>query len=180
MAIKILSFFIIFFTANLFAVKTVEVLYIEKNTQTESKENNFSNQPILLKDSFVILDKDDLYKDPSFKSLGPYKYILEVKETRKANISNLSEEKTKPLKLIKFPNSEYRVTDGSIIVAFKEDVDKETFAADFGLESKSDFGFGEAYKAISFEKVEKVLSEIKNDSRVKYAEYDYFQTNIPH
>jgi len=26
----------------------------------------------------------------------------------------------------------------------------------------------------------KVLSEIKNDSRVKYAEYDYFQTNIPH
>ena len=179
MAIKILSFLIIFFTANLYAVKTVEVLFIEQNTQTESKENNFS-EPILLKDSFVILDKDDLYKDPSLKSLGPYKYILEVKETRKANISNLSEEKTIPLKLIKFPNSEYRVTDGSIIVAFKEDVDKETFASDFGLESKSDFGFGAAYKAISFENVEKVLSEIKNDSRVKYAEYDYFQTNIPH
>ena len=121
-----------------------------------------------------------MYKDPSLKSLGPYKYILEVKETRKANISNLSEEKTIPLKLIKFPNSEYRVTDGSIIVAFKENVDKETFASDFGLESKSDFGFGAAYKAISFEDVEKVLSEIKNDSRVKYAEYDYFQTNIPH
>ena len=180
MAIKILSFLIIFFTANLYAVKTVEVLFIEQNTQTESKENNFSNQPILLKDSFVILDKDDLYKDPSFKSLGPYKYILEVKETRKANISNLSDEKNIPLKLIKFPNSEYRVTDGSIIVAFKEDVDKETFAADFGLKSKSDFGFGVAYKAISFEDVEKVLSEIKNDSRVKYAEYDYFQTNITH
>ena len=180
MAIKILSFLIIFFTANLYAVKTVEVLFIEQNTQTESKENNFSNEPILLKDSFVILDKDDLYKDPSFKSLGPYKYILEVKETRKANISNLSEEKTIPLKLIKFPNSEYRVTDGSIIVAFKEDVDKATLASDFCLESKSDFGFGVAYKAISFENVEKVLSEIKNDSRVKYAEYDYFQTNIPH
>ena len=86
MAIKILSFLIIFFTVNLFAVKTVEVLYIEKNTQNESKENNFSNEPILLKDSFVILDKDDLYKDPSLKSLGPYKYILEAKETRKANI----------------------------------------------------------------------------------------------
>tara|TARA_B100000886_G_scaffold40067_1_gene24782 strand:- start:422 stop:964 length:543 start_codon:yes stop_codon:yes gene_type:complete len=180
MVIKILSFFIIFFTAELFSVKTVEVLFIEQNTQNESKENNFSNESILLKNSFVILDKDDVYKDPSLKSLGPYKYILEVKETQKANISNLSEEKTIPLKLIKFPNSEYRVTDGSVIVAFKEGVDKETFASDFGLESKSDFGFGVAYKAISFESVEKVLSEIKNDSRVKYAEYDYFQTDIPH
>ena len=103
MATKILSFFIIFFTANLFAVKTVEVLFIEQNTQTESKENNFSNEPILLKDSFVILDKDDVYKDPSLKSLGPYKYILEVKETQKANISNLSEEKTIPLKKFLLP-----------------------------------------------------------------------------
>ena len=174
---KIFYISILFFNASLFAgLNTIEQndLIIKKN------EDNFiekydSNQKILI-DSLVYPFKNKANVE-GFKKLGNFLYKLNTTKNLNEYVNDTNEDR-KIFKLVEIGNGKYMIADGSFIIEFQGNTDRQKFSKEYSIIPKYEMGTRTAYQPLGFENFNEILKRLNADKRVISFELDLIDPNI--
>ncbi len=174
---KIFHVSIFFFNASLFAgLNTIEQndLIIKKNEDTRIEKFD-SNQKILI-DSLVFPYKQ-VANSVGFIKLGNFFYKLNITENSNEYVNDTNEDR-KIFKLVEMGRSKYMITDGSFIIEFQGNTDRQKFNEEYSIVPKYEMGTRTAYQPLRFENLDEVFNRLNADKRVISYELDLIDPNI--
>ena len=174
---KIFNISILFFNASLFAgLNTIEQndLIIKKN-EGSLIEKYDSNQKILI-DSLVYPFEQEARLE-GFEKLGNFLYKLYSAENSDEYVNDANEDR-KIFKLVEIGNGKYMIADGSFIIEFQGNTDRQKFNEEYSIIPKYEMGTRTAYQPLGFENLDGVLKRLNADNRVISFELDLIDPNI--
>ena len=127
---KIFYIFILFFNSSLFAgLNTIEQndLIIKKNEDSIIEKHD-SNQKILI-DSLVYPFEQEVSTE-GFKKLGNFLYKLNATENSNEYVNDVNEDR-KIFKLVEIGRGKYMIADGSFIIEFQGNTDRQKFNEEY-------------------------------------------------
>ena len=174
---KIFHIFILFFNASLFAgLNTIEQndLIIKKNEDSLIEKYD-SNQKILI-DSLVYSFEQEASSE-GFEKLGNFLYKLNSTENLNEYVNDANEDR-KIFKLVEIGNGKYMIADGSFIIEFQGNTDRQKFNEEYSIIPKYEMGTRTAYQPFGFENLDGVIKRLNADNRVISFELDLIDPNI--
>ena len=174
---KIFHISILFFNASLFAgLNTIEQndLIIKKNEDSLIEKYD-SNQKILM-DSLVYPLEQEASSE-GFEKLGNFLYKLNNTENLNAYVNDANEDR-KIFKLVEIGNGKYMIADGSFIIEFQGNTDRQKFNEEYSIIPKYEMGTRTAYQPLGFENLDEVFKRLNADNRVISFELDLIDPNI--
>ena len=174
---KIFHISILFFNASLFAgLNTIEQndLIIKKNEESLIEKYD-SNQKILI-DSLVYPFEQEASSE-GFEKLGNFLYKLNSTENSDEYVNDANEDR-KIFKLVEIGNGKYMIADGSFIIEFQGNTDRQKFNEEYSIIPKYEMGTRTAYQPLGFENLDGVLKKLNVDNRVISFELDLIDPNI--
>jgi hypothetical protein len=174
---KIFYISILFFNASLFAgLNTIEQndLIIKKNEDSLIEKYD-SNQKILI-DSLVYPFEQEASLE-GFEKLGNFHYKLNSTENSDEYLNDVNEDR-KIFKLVEIGNGKYMIADGSFIIEFQGNTDRQKFNEEYSIIPKYEMGTRTAYQPLRFENLDGVLKRLNVDNRVISFELDLIDPNI--
>ena len=138
-----------------------------------------NKDPIILLDSTVVKDSDFSENLSDVKKLGIYRYEF-VPGKLKIIRDNESFESKNELKLARSADGSFKITDGSLIVEFKKNLDFSTFAQEYGLILTSNLStINRAVFATSnFIELKNIIKTLRLDARVQTVELNTIDPSI--
>ena len=159
-------------------VKTEDKMQdLSKDTTTPSKNNvtkefkilpSDKNKLEILHNSFIISNPSDEIKNIPGIILN--KKFAFIKDAKLVDLGNIKEP-LDSLRIVNYKNkNSFMLSDSSIIINFSKEVDYSIFAINYNLTLLQTLpGINAAtYKGSSFSELEKLLSTLREDSKVKY------------
>ena len=159
-------------------VKTEDKMQdLSKDTTTPSKNNvtkefkilpSDKNKLEILHNSFIISNPSDEIKNIPGIILN--KKFAFIKDAKLVDLGNIKEP-LDSLRIVNYKNkNSFMLSDSSIIINFSKEVDYSIFAKNYNLTLLQTLpGINAAtYKGSSFSELEKLLSTLREDSKVKY------------
>ena len=174
---KIFHISILFFNSSLFAgLNTIEQndLIIKKNEDSIIEKYD-RNQKILI-DSLVYSFEHEVSRE-GFKKLGNFFYKLNTTENSNENVNDVSEDR-KIFKLVEIGKGKYMIADGSFIIEFQGNTDRQKFNEDYSITPKYEMGSRTAFQPLAFENFDEMLKRLNVDKRVISFELDLIDPNI--
>ena len=174
---KIFHISILFFNASLFAgLNTIEQndLIIKKNEDSLIEKYD-SNQKILI-DSLVYPLEQEVSSE-GFEKLGNFLYKLNSAENSGEYVNDANEDR-KIFKLVEIGNGRYMIADGSFIIEFQGNTDRQKFNEEYSIIPKYEMGTRTAYQPLEFENLDGVLKRLNADNRVISFELDLIDPNV--
>lgn len=174
---KIFHISILFLNASLFAgLNTIEQndLIIKKNEDSLIEKYD-SNQKILI-DSLVYPLEQEVSSE-GFEKLGNFLYKLNSTENSNEYVNDANEDK-KIFKLVEIGNGRYMIADGSFIIEFQGNTDRQKFNEEYSIIPKYEMGTRTAYQPLGFENLDGVLKRLNADNRVISFELDLIDPKI--
>ena len=174
---KIFHISILFFNGSLFAgLNTIEQndLIIKKNEDSLIEKYD-SNQKILI-DSLVYPFEQEASSE-GFEKLGNFLFKLNSTKNSDEYLNDVNEDR-KIFKLVEIGNGKYMIADGSFIIEFQGNTDRQKFNEEYSIIPKYEMGTRTAYQPLGFEDLDEVLKRLNADNRVISFELDLIDPNI--
>ena len=174
---KIFHIFLLFFNSSLFAgLNTIEQndLIIKKDEDSIIEKYN-SNQKILI-DSLVYPLEQEVSTE-GFKKLGNFFYKLNITENSNEYMNDANKDR-KIFKLVEIGKGKYMIADGSFIIEFQENTDRQKFNEEYSIIPKYEMGTRTAYQSLGFKNLDEVFNRLNADNRVISFELDLIDPNI--
>ena len=174
---KIFYISFLFFNSSLFAgLNTIEQndLIIKKNEESLIEKYD-GNQKILI-DSLVYPFEQEVSTE-GFKKLGNFFYKLNITENSNEYVNDTNEDR-KIFKLVEIGNGRYMIADGSFIIEFQGNTDRQKFNEEYSIVPKYEMGTRTAYQPLRFENLDEVFNRLNADKRVISYELDLIDPNI--
>ena len=159
-------------------VKTEDKMQDLSADRITSFKNNITKEFEILvsdKNKLEILHNSLIISNPSDKiknipGIIVNKKFAFIKDTKLVDLGNIKEP-LDSLRIVNYKNkNSFMLSDSSIIINFSKEVDYSIFAIDYNLTLLQTLpGINAAtYKGSSFSELEKLLSTLREDSKVKY------------
>ena len=174
---KIFNISILFFNASLFAgLNTIEQndLIIKENEDSLIEKYD-SNQKILINSLVYPFEQEASLE--GFEKLGNFLYKLNSTENSDEYVNDANEDR-KIFKLVEIGNGKYMIADGSFIIEFQGNTDRQKFNEEYSIIPKYEMGTRTAYQPLRFENLDGVLKKLNVDNRVISFELDLIDPNI--
>ena len=174
---KIFHISVLLFNSTLFAgLNTIEQndLIIKKNEDIPIEKYD-RNQKILI-DSLVY-PFEQVANTEGFKKLGNFLYKLNTSKNSNEYLNDLNENR-KIFKLVEMGRGKYMIADGSFIIEFQGNTDRQKFNEDYSIIPKYEMGSRTAFQPLSFENFDEMLEKLNLDKRVISFEFDLIDPNI--
>ena len=175
--IILVQFMVITFTYNLYAddlaINNADNSFVPiKNVSKEIKNGD----PEILYNSNVILITDNAEIDlPNIDKIGNFLYELSPGELAQ-RLMNAPDQviNKREFKLVLDTSKQLKVTDGSIIVSFKDSSDSSQIMTDFNLSLKRNLlPINRAvYYVSSFKNIENIITKLREDPRITEVSLD--------
>ena len=81
-------------------------------------------------------------------------------------------------KLVEIGNGKYMIADGSFIIEFQGNTDRQKFNEEYSIIPKYEMGTRTAYQPLEFENLDGVLKRLNADNRVISFELDLIDPNV--
>ena len=91
---------------------------------------------------------------------------------------NDANEDRKIFKLVEIGNGKYMIADGSFIIEFQGNTDRQKFNEEYSIIPKYEMGTRTAYQPLGFENLDGVLKRLNADNRVISFELDLIDPNV--
>ena len=108
-----------------------------------------------------------------FSKIGSFVYQLESK-----NLNNSFINLQNNYKLVEINKNKYMISNGSLIIKFKERVDRNSFNKDYSLISKYEMGIRTAYYSKGFDTLNFLMKQFILDERVLSFELDLIDPEL--
>ena len=174
---KIFHIFLLFFNSSLFAgLNTIEQndLIIKKNEDSLIEKYD-GNQKILI-DSLVYPFEQEVSTE-GFKKLGNFFYKLNITENSNEYMNDANKDR-KIFKLVEIGKGKYMIADGSFIIEFQGNTDRQKFNEEYTIIPKYEMGTRTAYQSLGFKNLDEVFKRLNADNRVISFELDLIDPNI--
>ena len=112
-----------------------------------------------------------------FKKLGNFLYKLNTTKNSNEYLNDINKNR-KIFKLVEMGRSKYMFTDGSFIIEFQGNTDRQKFNEEYSIVPKYEMGTRTAYQPLRFENLDEVLKRFNADNRVISFELDLIDPNI--
>ena len=147
---------------------------ISNNSTTDSSRAKIIFQPKLRLDSYVSKLKPDTEKPGGIDVIGNFAYEIDSKFIQGQSDTVLMNQIEESYKLVEMPNSQYFISNGNIIVVFKENTASKILEQELGLQSIKQFYEINmvVYRANSFPEIEGLVDLISARPEVAYVELD--------
>ena len=181
--IILVQFMVITFTYNLYAddlaINNADNSFVPiKNVSKEIKNGD----PEILYNSNVILITDNVEIDlPNIDKIGNFLYELSPGELAQ-RLMNVPDQviNKREFKLVLDTSKQLKITDGSIIVSFKDSSDSSQIMTDFNLSLKRNLlPINRAvYYVSSFKNIENIITKLREDPRITEVSLDLINPMI--
>jgi len=174
---KIFNISLLFFNSTLFAgLNTIEQndLIIKKNEDSFIEKYD-SNQKLLINSLVYPFEHEASIE--GFKKLGNFLYKLNITKNSNEYLNDTNENR-KIFKLVEMGRGKYMIADGSFIIEFQGNTDRQKFNEDYLITPKYEMGTRTAYQPLGFEKFNEILKRLNADKRVISFELDLIDPNI--
>ena len=174
---KIFHISVLLFNSTLFAgLNTIEQndLIIKKNEDIPIEKYD-RNQKILI-DSLVY-PFEQVANTEGFKKLGNFLYKLNTTKNSNEYLNDINENR-KIFKLVEMGRGKYMIADGSFIIEFQGNTDRQKFNEDYSIIPKYEMGSRTAFQPLAFENFDEMLEKLNVDKRVISFEFDLIDPNI--
>ena len=91
---------------------------------------------------------------------------------------NDANEDRKIFKLVEIGKGKYMIADGSFIIEFQGNTDRQKFNEDYSIIPKYEMGTRTAYQPLGFKNLDEVLKRFNTDNRVISFELDLIDPNV--
>jgi len=143
-----------------------------------TKDQQIIDPEILLDSNVKRFDQNIISANKGLTKLGEF-YMYEMNTNKLVEISSTQNNESL-MKLAKYQDSNfYQISDGTFIVAFKNQINTDDFAKEYNIILLRDFSDIKlaSFKFNDFTKLDSKITNIRNDSRISYAKYDLINPN---
>ncbi len=147
---------------------------LSTNSVTENATPKIIFQPKLRLDSYVTRLQPNAAIADGANVIGNYAYEIDSKFAQNQSDVVAMNQIVELYKLVEMPNGQYFLSNGNIIVTFKENKASKNLEQEFGLQSIKQFNELNmiVYRANSFSEIEGLIESISAQEEVDYVELD--------
>jgi len=171
-----LIFYILFITNSSFIIGLPNIEINEEVPKKYNEKLQYKFDP-----NIKILFKSVAYPanmiDQSFNNfntIGSFVYKLES-EDQNNSFTNLQKNN---YKLVEINNNKYMISNGSLIIEFKENINRNSFNQDYSLIPKYEMGIRTAYYTKGFDTLNFLMNQFILDERVLSFELDLIDPEL--